>query len=135
MTDPKSRLPSVEDCLCPVVEARLAKIVEMIRNTGTGAWRRLQAIDENSLGEFDQLVIASFRNHLLGNAEFLLGLKQLLLHSQQLRLMREQRILGLEDLVVELRNRTGHSVEVSNGNAGPAYFSGNSESRGSCRNE
>lgn len=98
--------------LSPGIEARLAQEVKGAREGLPIA--NLVAIYEDASGEFDKLVAASVLQHFLGESQTLFGFSKFFLESYQLRLMREQRILSLEDLFVELRNGGRQSVEVPN---------------------
>lgn len=112
MTNSAGGLLAHQNRLSPDIEARLAQEVMGTRHSLPIS--ALTAIYEDASGEFDKLVAASVLQHFLSESQTLFGFSQFFLESYQLRLMREQRILSLEDLVIELRNGGRQRVEVPN---------------------
>ena len=110
MADSARGLFADQESLSPDIEARLTEVVVGLR-TGI-PFDELISIYEDANGELDKLVAASVLDCFLGEAQALYGLSQFFLKSYQLRLVRKQRILSLEDLLVELRNGRGQGVEV-----------------------
>lgn len=110
MTNSAGSLLAHQDSLSADIETRLAE--QVVNARLSIPIDELVSIYEDASGEFEKLVAASVVYHFLGEMKALHGLTQFFLESYQLRLVREQRVLGLEDLIVELRNRCGQGVEV-----------------------
>jgi len=128
MTDSGVALVSDQDGLSASIEARLAQEVADLRMSRGRHVQNLVAIYEDAGGEFDKLVAASVLQQLLGESQALLRLSQFFLESYQLRLMREQRVLSLEDLFVELRHRSSPRVEVPDTDSGFGDVFGSAQS-------
>lgn len=133
MTDADAAFRPLKDALSTSVEARLAEHV--------GAFRRgidldaLASIYEDASGEFEKKIAASVLDHFLGETKTLFGIHQILLESYQLRLVREQGVLSLENLLVQLRDHHSKLVEVSQPHSGFSDFSGGADGAAGCGNE
>lgn len=122
MVNSASGFPAHQNHLSPGIEARLAQEVMGARHSLPIS--AITAIYEDAGGEFDKVVAASLLHHFLGESQTLFGFTQFFLESYQLRLVREQRILSLEDLVVELRNGGRPRVEVPDADGSPGKVFG-----------
>ena len=93
----------VEHHLSAVVEARLAEVVGRLRASWLAGpallWGDVHSIREVARDEFDKRVAATLAGGLFQFSKLLAGFEVLLLQLQERGVVREQTLLGLEQLL------------------------------------
>ena len=110
----------LENNLSPAVEARLTDVMQRLRAAWIAGpaliWSDIHPINEMPLREFEKRVATTLRQGFFEFSQFLSGFEVLLLQAHQLRVVREEAVLGLEQLLVDLTHRNGDLVEISKAN-------------------
>lgn len=110
----------LQDDFDPLIEARLTEIVHRLRadwiSSMAGHWTDIYTVDESSRGNLEKRISTTLRQGFFQFSQFLAGFEVLILQLQQLGVVREQTLLGLEKFVVDLRNLNGDLVEISQSN-------------------
>lgn len=131
------RLGAVEDAahkygpLAANVEARLADVVwrlQVLWVLGPAQmWGEVcpRAQDEHMGGDLEKRVLAVLGEGFFRFSQFLAGCEYLLLEGEEFGVVREETVLRLEQLLVDLGNGCGKGVEVPNANGGASEVSGN----------
>lgn len=113
---------SPQDDFDPLIVARLADVVGRLRRDWIAHmaihWGDIHTIDEDARGELEQRVAITLREGFFSFGQLLCGFEVLLLNEQQVGLMLEESILGLEKLVVQLRDCQADLVKVSKADGG-----------------
>ena len=103
--------------LDPLVQARLTQVVQRLREGWVAEfapfWGQIRPINEDSVGDLEKRVSATLRLGFFEFSQFLDRFVVLFLELQQLGVVREKTLLGLEQLVVELGNRRCDLIEIS----------------------
>lgn len=102
------------------VEADLAEVVQNLRSAWVahmaGYWGDIHPIDKKAGNELEQRVATALCDGFFHFSQLLCGFEVLLLQGKHLSVVSEKSILGLEQLVVELRNDRADLVEISKAN-------------------
>lgn len=121
MTDRLPSLNSFEHHLDPLVEARLANIVQRLRASWIAHmafhWGDIHTIHEDACGEFEQRITTLLRQGFFKFGQLLCGFELLVLQSKQLGLVSEESVLGLEQLVVQFSDLGRDFVEIPDANS------------------
>lgn len=114
--DPEAVL-LLEDGFDSFVEARLTEIVHRLRGSWIGGpaglWGDIHAIHNDVRGQLEKRVTATLREGFLQFSQLLCGFEVLLLKLHELRVVREQSVLGLEQLLVDLSDSSGRLIEIA----------------------
>ena len=106
----------LENRLNPFFEARLTNIVNQLRtdwiNRMAPHWTAVHTVNENASGQFEERISAAFRDGFFKFGQFLCGFEMLLLQSKQLGVVSEERILSIEQVLVQVGPRNSYFVEV-----------------------
>lgn len=105
-----------EHALCTLVEARLAEVMQRLctawRAGPAVLWRAIHSIDKNAVGNLKKRVATTLRQGFLQFSQFLCGFEVLLLKLHELSVVREQSVLGFEQLLVDLSDSTSGFVKI-----------------------
>ena len=103
--------------LSPYVEARLTDVVGRLRRAWVkdcaALWADIYPISPLALTCLDQHVILALREKFVGFSQFVVGLEHLLLQAKQLGVVREEGLLGLQELVIHPRNGLQHQGPIT----------------------
>ena len=135
--DTPKKTTSLQHRLDPLLEARLTNVVHRLRAAWLAdvakLWGDIHPIYEDAVGDFDQRVSLTLRDGFFYFSQFLAGFEVLVLEIQQHRVMREQTLLSLEKLLIDLRNSNGNLVEISKIYHSLGELPGTSHGSNSCR--
>ena len=81
-------------------------------------WLDVCAVGERAGSNFDKRIAATLRDGFFCFSQLLCGLEVLLLQSQQLGVVPEESLLGVEKLVVQLGNDRRDLIEIANAQRG-----------------
>lgn len=113
----QSATPHLQDRLAPLVEARLAEVVQRLRSAWLAGpallWDDVRSVDELTGTDLEKRVARLLGQGFFQFSQFLAGFEVLLLQLHQLRVVREETVLGLEKLIVDLGDSTGSLVVIA----------------------
>lgn len=108
---------SLQNSLDALVEAKLAYVVYRLRQDWiahmAGFWGDIQPICKVANRELDKRVATALSEGFFHFSQLLCGFEVLLLKNKELGLVSEQSVLGLEQLVVHLRDNRRDLVEIA----------------------
>lgn len=115
-------LDALEHHLSPVVEARLADVVRRLRGSWLAGpaqlWSGIHPVRELAETEVDQRVSGALARGFLQFSQFLAGFEVLLLELEHRGVVSEQRLLSLEQLIVQGRHFFRDEIEVAQADHG-----------------
>lgn len=101
----------------PLVEAKLAQVVQRLRAAWLAGpallWDDIHPIHKVARSELEKRIAGTLAGGFAQFSQLLCGFEVLLLQLQQLRVVREQTLLGIEQLGVQLGDGVGHQVEIA----------------------
>ena len=112
----KVESPVLERRLDPLVEARLAEVVQRLRASWLAGpallWGEIYPIRDVARDEFDKRVATTLVTGFFQFSQFLAGFEVLVLHLEHRGVVSEQSLLGLQKLIVDPSNPLGNQIEV-----------------------
>jgi hypothetical protein len=112
--------------LDPLVETRLTEVVQGLRSAWiahiAGFWGDIHPIDKVAGTDLEKRIATTLSDGFFQFSQFLCGFEVLTLQLRELRVVREQTVLGLEKLLVDLAHRNGELVEISKTHRGLAQL-------------
>jgi hypothetical protein len=118
----------------PLVEAGLTDVVRRLRTAWligpAQLWDEVYPICKVPLGDLDKRVAVELRDGFLQFSQLLAGFEILRLELEHGGVVREQSVLGLEQLFVQGRHTFGDEVEVADPDHGLGHVAGDTERGG-----
>ena len=122
----------------PLVHARLADVVERlapIRTLVAEVYGNIASKNKSSIRNLEQRVTTPVCQLLLQLSQAICQIEIVLLEGMQLGVVREQTVLCLEQLVVDLAHNRSHLTEVPKAQSSFANLSGCSDGCSGCSNK
>ena len=112
-----AQFDQAQHTLDPLVEARLTKVVQGLRESWIAHmarfWGDIHPIDKVASGQLEKRIATTLSDGFFQFSQFLCGFEVLTLQLRELGVVREQTVLGLEQLLVDLAHRNGDLIEIS----------------------
>lgn len=118
----------LQDDFGACVVAGLAKVVVGLRAPWIAGpsllWCQIRSIDDDAFTEIEKLIAGLLRKGIFELSQLLCGFEVLALQLQQHDVVREQALLGSQQLFVDLRNCSSRLVEVAHTQGRSSEFLG-----------